>query len=201
MLSFLASLMLAIAYRIRGGGWFTLANAFVCRIIWGGALAFAYDVLVLPSSQFVLAPIFVLTGFLSMLIPHAFCMNIGRWPTPQKSWCTFFMPTYTPAAWAALSPLKRAIYDTIQMAFVGLYRGLIVFGAWMGAEIVLGHPLTIFSGIAAALTVSVLQAFGYVAGWYVPFTITKSLTAKSSEWGEFFNGIAWGAALAVALLV
>ncbi|CAM5999272.1 unnamed protein product [Sphagnum balticum] len=127
-----------------------------------------------------------------MLVPHAYAQNIGRWPSPQKKWPSFFLPTLTDAQWSALSQWKRAGYDIVSMASVGFIRGMIAF-----APGIVLYP--VINALLAAVTIGVLQAASYFVGWYVPFTVTSSLKKHSTEWGELGTGFSWAIALSVLL--
>ena len=188
MFTAIASIFTAFAYRLRGGGWFPLSD-WEYRLIWGAVLTLAALFL---GANYLYAIALIPLAYAFMLVPHAYCMNIGRWPSPQKKWPSFYLPTLTDAQWAALPQWTRAGYDVVSMASVGFIRGMIAF-----APTVVFY--SVINALLAAVTIGVLQAAAYFVGWYVPFTVTSSLTKHSTEWGEFFTGASWALALAVLL--
>lgn len=185
----------AIGYRLRGGGYVTLPGTFAARAAWGIIFGLCY-LLAFTTGILSLIPAALVgvLGMLSvMLVPHAYCQNMGTWPTPQKNWPSFFIPEPSPATWTAWPQWKRTAYDFACMLCVGLWRGLIVFA-----------PSVIFWGVTNAivgvLSISLLQALSYLIGMYIPFSL-PSVQTKSNEWGEFLTGAAWVAALGLAKVV
>ena len=85
--------LLAAAYRLRGGSWVSLAD-WEYRLIWGAALIFSYILCVFPDPNPLYVGMLIPLAYLAMLVPHAYAQNMGRWPTPQNGWPSFFI--YTP---------------------------------------------------------------------------------------------------------
>jgi len=47
----------------------------------------------------------------------------------------------------------------------------------------------------ASLTIIMGQPLAYLIGWLIPVSLGPSLTARSTEYGEFFTGLVWGIAI------
>lgn len=191
MLTALSSLICAFAYRLRGGGFFQFGHNWIVRLIWGGAIVAAYVLIALGAVMFLMIPALVGLAYVTMLVPHAYAQNIGRWPTPQKQWPSFWLPAIGPATWTAWPQWKRAGYDTLSMFSIGTIRGAILFSPFA--------YFMPFHFVLSCLTIGVLQAASYFTGYYVPLKITNSIPARSVEWGEVLNGAAWAVALTVLL--
>lgn len=198
--SILAELVAGIAYRIRGGGWISFGSTIEARLVWFGGLALAYLMQTATHSSLWFCLSLLPTTFLSMMVPHAYCQNIGRWATPQKKWPSFFLPTISPDTWTAMPMWQRQLYDCVSMAAIGFLRGLIVFTPYVLISFYIDHgvlhAILLRGGIAVA-TISVLQSFAYWVGWYIPISITSALPARSNCWGEFYNGWAWAIAIGI----
>lgn len=197
MLTALTSLILAFLYRLRGGGYVTLGSDVFTRLIWGGGLAVAYAVQTSVNLWTMLS--MLITGYVSMFIPHAYCQNMGRWATPQKRWPSFFFPSWTPAGWTAAPLWQKAVYDAGQMACVSLLRGVVVFAPVAAlAALNGGFFPAVGHLIAGIVVITVLQPVAYLLGAYAMFFSVPSCTKFSAEWGEFLTGAAWGIAIAAA---
>ena len=192
----LASFIAAVAYRIRGGGWFTFNSNTICRLIWGLGLMIAYVLLNLGHINKVFFCVLPLLAWLQMLVPHAFAQNMGSWPTPQKRWPAFFLPTISNVQWTDFPMWVRTMYDFGGMAGVGFFRGLFTFGAYFGYEAATGNFAVYPHCLCALGAITLGQPIAYLVGKYFPLTVTSSLKSFSAEWGEFFNGAAWAIALA-----
>lgn len=191
----------SLAYRLRGGGWFTLNSDLVCRLVWaifGLSLPFMFLMILkeVPGDgadlyySLALLPL----AFVAMFVPHAAYQNMGRWGTPQKTWPAFFLPTLTQVQWTAMPLAARTVHDFLGMMGVGFFRGLFVFGAYTAIWAFFPHDALPICWKSLALF-TVAQPSAYLIGRFTPFTITDSLPAYSSEWGEFFSGAAWVLAL------
>jgi hypothetical protein len=184
----------AFGYRLRGGGYVTLPGTQLARLLWGIILAVCY-LLAFTTGIFSAIPaaVLIVTGFLSVaLVPHAYCQNMGTWPTPQKQWPSFFIPEPSDATWTAWPQWKRTAYDFTCMACVGLWRGLIVFLPWVW--------LAPIGSLCGVVVIMLLQAGAYLVGFYIPFSL-PSVQAKSNEWGEFLTGAAWVLALGTSQIL
>ena len=191
MIQFLCIVLLGFAYRLRGGGWNTGLGNTLLRLIWGACLAVVFfGILGIDWFDLAIIPL----AFLSMMIPHATYQNMGTWPTPQKSWVAFFLPTYTAIQWTALPMFARTLNDFIGMMMVGFYRGLVVFGMFAGLH-VMTTGFALIPMVAGILSIALLQPTGYLLGRFFPVTLGASLPARSACYGEFFNGIAWALAV------
>jgi hypothetical protein len=179
--------MLGIAYRIRGGGWLTFGSTFLSRLYWCVCLAVAFGILTLKHGNTYMLEATAPLAFVGLLIPHAYCMNMGLWPFPQKRWPSFFMPTLSSETWAKMSLPLRALYDGAQMASVNFLRGLLLCGAAYGFGVA-----TLPTSAIALATLSLGHPVAYALGYLVPFSLSSSLRAKTAEWGELFTGIIWG---------
>lgn len=185
----------AFGYRLRGGGFVTLPGTFLSRALWGVILGFCY-LLAFTTGIFSAIPAAVV-GVLGMaavwIVPHAYCQNMGTWPTPQKNWPSFFIPMPDDATWTAWPMWKRTAYDFACMTCVGFVRGLIVFA-----------PSVVFWGalnaVVGVVSIALLSSLSYLAGMYVPLNF-PSLQARSSNWGEFLTGASWIVALGLARIV
>ena len=189
MFDFLRVVLLGIAYRIRGGGWFTFGSNVPCRILWSFSLALA--ALSRGASLYeglALVPL----AYASMYIPHACYQNMGRWATPQKSWPAFFLPTYNQTEWTSLSLFKKTLNDFIGMGTVGFLRGLLISAPFA----VFGH---LFSAIALLTIITIGNPIAYLLGFYIPVTITSSLVKFSATYGELLTGMAYGVAICLAI--
>lgn len=177
---------LAIAYRIKGGGWFTFNNDTICRIIWAICFSIACYA---QTTQLYYVPYTIVFGFVMNLIPYKEWMNMGTWPTAQKSWPGFFLPTYTQAEWTGLPMFERTANDFFGMMAVGFLHGLIVFGGY--------SYFNIEKAVLACAIVTFGEPFSYLLGRYIPITITSSLKAYELTWCEFLIGFVYGIAVCV----
>lgn len=197
MLTSITSAVLAFLYRLRGGGYFTLNSDVYTRLIWGSGMLVAYafhtGVHLFPMLAIFMA------AYLSMLVPHAYAQNMGKWPTPQKRWPSFFFPSWTEAGWTAAPLWQKAIYDAGQMACVALMRGVIVFGSVVFFDALNGGLIpAVGQMIAGTGVIMFLQPVAYLLGVYAIFFSIPGCTKLSNTWGELFTGAAWGLALAAA---
>lgn len=186
-MGFINAAILAFTYRLRGGGFFSLGSTAIARLVWSASLMLAF----LDMRDYQWLVLWVMIGaYISMLIPHAYCQNMGNWPTPQKGWPSFFFPAWTATGWSQAPLWERALYDAGQMGCVALLRGITVFApfALMGDYAHAWH---------AVMCITFLQPVGYLIGVYAMPVTLPSLTKFSTEWGEAFNGAAWAAAVAV----
>jgi len=208
-------LLLAFVYRLRGGGFIQFGSDTPGRIIWGTSLAFAYVAMCFPAVNYWYAVSLIVLGYVSASFPHSAYQNIGRWATPQSDWEGFFLPTPTNAEWTGMSTVLRALYDMAGMAGVGLFSALTVFLPYALVSFLINVCAHFYANPTPSVSVAnlamvnwgyihiaigivvntILQPFSYLIGWCVPFSIGKSLTAKSTEWGEFFTGASWGIAM------
>lgn len=196
VLTIIAIVLCAFAYRLRGGGYVILGSTTVCRIIWALAFQAAYIIVSCAEASIAALVISPLIAFLSMYVPHGFCQCMGRWSVPQKKWPAFFLPTLTRDQWILASPFQRGLYDAAAMGGVAFFRCLIVFGPLFAVNYYV-NPLTdVMPYFLATGTLCVLQPLGYVIGWFMPWSFTSAMTARTTGWGEFFNGAAWAMALA-----
>lgn len=220
----LANLITAVCYRIRGGGWFTIGSDTICRLIWSSSLCVSYLLVAGKHGCIFYALALIVLGFVEMMVPHAWVQNMGRWPTPQVKWpmvtawritlpkisitkpfkwykpVTFTAPTFylacpTQAQWDAMSLGQRTAYDFAGMMCVGWFRGAIVFLPIGVTGAAYGHYTLLIAAFVGIVVLSFLAALAYLVGINFPLTITKSLEARSSEWGEFFSGPAHTLAL------
>lgn len=191
----LLTIALGFAYRCRGGGFFHMLD-FEYRILWGSALALAYIFNNATNPDIAYAMLLLPLAYASMAwIPHAYCQNMGRWTSPQWAWPSFFLPRYTQVQWAALPMAARTLYDALAMAGVSFFRSVVVFAPFALSQYAF-HARNALGDVLTAMAVLVIgQPVAYLLGWLVPFSIGKSLTAKSTEFGEFLTGLAYGIAL------
>jgi hypothetical protein len=169
----------------------------VARLIWAASFALGYTLMAVPHNYITVGMagiVFMITAFLAMLVPHAFCQNMGTWPTPQKQWPAFFMPTLTAAEWTAMTPFARTRYDFFSMMGVGAIRAVIVYGITTIVLLAFGKA-TIWA-VPAGVVTALSQPVGYLIGKYVPFSMW-STPAKSASWGEVMVAIGWAVSLAV----
>lgn len=188
MLEALSFILGCAAYRLRGGGWFAFGSDVPPRIIWGATLCLCFILWHLQAPLYLLA--LIPLAYASMLVPHAFCQNMGRWPNPQRKWPAFFLPTLTQEQWDAMSPWKRTLYDMGGMAGVGLFRGLIVFLPFLAFR----NPLRV---ILAVIITTLGMPLAYLLGKYTPFTFGDSLQKNTAMWGEFWTGGVWSIAVGI----
>lgn len=189
------SIVLAFACRLRGGGFVQLHDV-EYRFLWGSALALAYIFMNFSHPDMAYALMILPLAYVSMLIPHGFCQNLGRWPTPQRKWPAFFLPTLTNEEWTGAGMFLRTVYDFLSMMGVGLFRGMVMFLPYLATQYAFHAKIDLHGVIAAVLTLSVGQAVAYLAGWYCPLNF-PSLAKRSTEWCEFGNGLVWGVALSM----
>lgn len=178
----------ALAYRVRGGAWIVFGHTSVARLFW--------TIIGLSAPYFMLGAVnlyyglsLVVTGYLSMLVPHAFAQNMGRWPTPQVRWPAFFLPELTQAQWGALPMFWRTAYDFGGMLGVGFFRGAIVFlpfifTGWDSFEV-------IRAALLAWGAITIGQPVACLLGRFTPITIGSELQKYTAAWGEFWCGAAW----------
>ena len=188
------ALACALAYRLRGGGWLSLSD-WEYRLIWGTVLVAAYMASHFVNPDLAYAVALWPLAYMSMLIPHAYCMNMGRWPSPQWSWPSFFMPAWSQAQWTAMPAWCRTLNDFVDMASVALLRAVLVFAPLVASTYLLGHQISYEGVLRAVAILAIGQPLGYLIGWWVPLSVGSSLTKRSTEWGEFFNGLVWGLAM------
>jgi hypothetical protein len=184
----------AFAYRLRGGGFITTGHDWIVRLIWGLALTLAYFDVCYPWILWYLVTI-IPTVYVSMLIPHAYCQNMGRWATPQKKWPSWFLRTLTTAEWTAMPAWARTAYDAMSMGSIGFLRAVLVFAPFALASHFTGGAWQVDRVLLAVGVRTVWQPLAYYFGWLVPFSLGSSLTAYSTEWCEFFDGAGYGVAL------
>jgi len=170
------------------------------RLIWAASFTLGYVFLAAPAVNIPLVALLFILQFIAMLIPHAAYQNMGRWPSPQKDWPAFWMPTLTQAQWDGMSSCARTTYDFFGMLSVGVFRGVIVYGlssaALYGAGLFLpsvGGPILLAAAAAAIAAVS--QPVAYLVGKFVPFGIWGT-PAYSAGWGEIGVAAGWSASLA-----
>lgn len=189
------ALMGAVAYRFRGGGYISTGHTWIARIIWGIAVLIAYLFTHPHDIMWPFVAMLIPLVYVSMLVPHAFCQNMGRWPTPQKKWPAFFQFTITDAEWTAWPFWHRNKYDFESMVGVGFFRGLAVFAPLLACVYFSGLFVDLIGFWWAMVTLMLGQAIAYTVGWFIPFSI-PSCAAKSNEWGEFLTGAVWVLAIA-----
>lgn len=197
MITAIISFVMGFLYRLRGGGYLTLDSDVDCRLIWATTMAMAFA----AQNGVHIWPIIAvfMASFLSMSVPHAYCQNMGRWSVPQRKWPSFFFPAWTDAGWTAAPLWQRALYDAGQMGMVGFWRGLIVFGSvFLINALNLGTGTAFINLVCGVGAITLLQPIGYLIGCYVMWFNAPSLTKFSPTWGEFWNGVGWGLAVAVA---
>ena len=194
MFEVLLTLLCAFAYRLRGGGWLSLSD-WQYRLIWGTALLVTF----IATHAFTTAAFTYAVGlwafaYIAELIPHAYAQNMGRWATPQNKWPSFFLPDYTQVQWTAMTGTARTLNDFLQMACVALLRAVVVFSPLVLSTYMLGHQIA-YAGVLRGMGILTIgQPMSYLLGWYVPLNF-PSLAKRSTEWGEWFNGLVWGLAM------
>lgn len=186
----------ALVYRFRGGGFFSTGHDWIVRLVWGSSLIITYLALNYAEPDYFYAASILGTAYLAMLVPHAFCQNMGRWPTAQKEWPAFFLPELTDLQWTALPGPARTLYDFLAMAGVAAFRGLFVFTPFLLSAYLQHGQIELAGVLRACGTIIVFQPLAYLVGWYVPFSVGGSLTKNTTEWCEFLNGAAWAVAVA-----
>lgn len=206
ILNLVAWILSAITYRIRGGGWINFGSTITARIVWGVGFGISYFLLhdsgIWPP---ILAAIMAVVSV--MIVPHAFCQNMGRWASPQKKWPAFFMPTLSQMTWDKLPMWVRGGYDALEMAGVSIFRAGIVFVPLLIFNLYVDSTISMVAYVRASAIVTVLSPLSYLLSWIMPFFIHKdpekgfwswfkaALTAYTTCWGEFMTGAAWGIAL------
>lgn len=185
----------ALVYRFRGGGFFSTGHDWIVRLIWGASLILTYFSFSYHAPDWVYIATLLPTAYLSMLVPHAFCQNMGRWPTPQNGWPAFFMPVLTQTQWVAMPDAARTLFDFLSMAGVAGFRALFVFAPWVASHYLQTGEIALRPFLLAFEVLTIGQPLAYLLGWYVPLSVGNSLTKFSTEWCEFFNGAVWTVAL------
>lgn len=191
MLYFVAGcLLLMFAYRLRGGGFYAFGNDTVPRMIWALCFQFAFPIPMVDFKTTVeLGTLIGICMYIAIsAVPHGFCQDMGRAGLYDKKWPAWFLPTLTQAQWTAMPFWQREAYDFLAMAGVALARAAIIFIPYGYFTNDLVHCLH------AGLTIILLQPLGYWLGYRIPFTF-PSLSKKSSDWGELFNGLGWALSL------
>lgn len=195
ILSFFVVAFFIFSYHfLRNGYPWKAYGTTVARVIWALSFTIGYALLALPSPDVITGGLFAALQFLAMLIPHAAFQNMGTWPTPQKSWTAFFLPTKTIAEWSAMSPFAKTRYDFWGMLSVGVTRAIIVFGVSTAVLVFTGGETLL--AVPAAIVAAVSQPVAYLVGKYVPFSIWNT-PAKSSAWGEIGVAVSWAISLIV----
>ena len=165
------------------------------RLMWSGAFALGYLVLSGNTYHGYTTLWFIVAAYVQLLIPHAFCMNMGRWEVPWSAqpfiryWPGAWLPQYSQTDWHNLEPSKRTRLDFLGMLSVGLLRGVIVFAP----TLFLGH--TGVSVLFATVLTTLLMPFSYLLGLFIPWQLLDN-PPRSVAWGEFSVGIVWAVALA-----
>ena len=194
----LSSLLCGAAYRLRGGGFFSFSSTLIARAIWGAVIALTYFFTANSHSQMrdIYAPLLLFLSYAALMVPHAYCQNMGRWAVAQKKWPSFFMPSLTQSAWLNLPFWQRFVYDFISMTGVGFFRSLIAFLPFLIVYNLVYGSWPVIQVIQAIAVLSVGQPLAYSFGYLMPITLGGSLARRSVEWGEFFNGMVWAFAVA-----
>lgn len=187
----LNSVILGIAYRLRGGGFIQFGNDTAARLVWAAAMLLAIALEHLanfpwPRDFSIYCALFPVLAFAAVTLPHAAFQAMGRYPSPQKPTWMFWLPTIAQTTWTAWPTWKRTAYDCAGMASIAALSGLIVFAP---GYFVFGWE--VFAGVAK---LAIGMPLAYLLGYCVRLTL-PSLQARSTEWGELFTGIAWGVAL------
>ena len=205
IITLVVCIYLAFMYRFRGGGFIQTGSDTLCRLSWGAALAVSVFFIGLPSFECVLWTF--LAGFLAVsVVPHAFCMNMGRGTMPwnlqdggklKKYWPGIWLPSFTQAEYTTLPFWIKSLLDTLGMASVGSVRGLTVFGGIGAVDCFMGASVaeTALHVIQAVGVLTILSPVVYQMGWVFPLNF-PSLGKDGTEWGEWFQGMVWGLAIA-----
>jgi len=193
-----SSLICGLAYRLRGGGFVAFQSSILPRAIWGAVIALAYFFTATSHSlvRDIYAPLLIFLSYAALMVPHAYCQNMGRWPVPQNRWPSFFMPTLEQIDWSVMVPWQRFVYDFICMTGVGFFRSLIAFLPFLIVHNLVDGSWPVIQVVQAVAVLSVGQPLAYSFGYLMPITIGGSLAQRSTEWGEFFNGMVWAFAVA-----
>jgi len=189
---------LALVYRLRGGGFIQFGGDTPPRLIWSVAFTLVLAGMYHMRYGFGLHDLYLglaipLAFAAVAFVPHAFAQQMGRSALPSSSlplakrWPQAWMHQATMAEWVGMTENERFFYDFDGMLNVGFFRGLLVFTPLTP----LSHSL--WAPAAAVLTITIFQAIAYSIGWEVIITL-PSLKAHSTEWCEFFNGMAWALA-------
>ena len=183
------ALFLGFIYRLRGGGFASLSDS-VVRSLWGASLALVYLFSHAHKINWLFLCWLPFAAYMSLaFVPHAYCMNMGRYGWPQWKWPSFYMPELILKEWTGMQQWERTGYDFCSMLGVGVFRSLMLFSVYALSSSAL-------DAINASTVVILGQAISYLIGWLVPFSFGKSLTARSTEWGELFTGFVYGVAIA-----
>ena len=202
------SLIEAVAYRFRGGGYIATGSDTLVRFVW----AFSLSLSALAITHAWASLTIIITGFLSMvLVPHGFAMDAGEnvdppqigKPSIWKRWPAAWLPQWTVEGWRAAPSWQKQAYDALQMFLVGVFRGILVFAplAATNACAVTIDPFSfVYSGIDwlaiinGTLMGAVLQSFAYQAGvHWMPQKLGTWIA--DGWWPEFLVGPAWVLAL------
>lgn len=168
----------------------------MCRIIWAASVVVGYLFLSIADINWAAAAWILPGSFMAILVPHGFCMNMGRWAVPwsvlplSKKWPGLWLPSYTQEEYSALPQSKKTRLDILGMLSVGAIRGVLVFSPLMCVR------QSLVSVLGAALVVSLSQPAGYYLSWFMPVS-GLNCHAHSAEWGEVFVAIGWAVSLVV----
>lgn len=209
----------SVAYRIRGGGWFTLGSDTECRLIWGiFGLSLPFSTLMLVKGMpfdtvhAIYGVALLAVAFLDMMIPHAFAQNMGTFGRPWtldannqylgvwKWWPGGWLPfPTTQADWNSSPNWLKTLLDFMGMMSSALVQGLITFGIPILIAAVLAHfgiDIHLNRGrfLRAWAVITVGCPLGYLGGRFSP-ALSPALTPTAC-WGEFYTGGVWVLALA-----
>ncbi len=211
--SFCITLLCFFYHYERNGNPLNLGQ-FASRTFWSLAFALAAFLYSMNVSVFILC---FFTGFLEILIPHAFGQNMGTLGRPwtlnaqgqylglYKWWPGCWLPfPKTQAEFDATSNWKRTMFDFLGLASTGLVRGLIVFGSlcvthfWMPFGLQT-FGLDIFHALIGIVGMMIALPVCYLVGRFTPWKIWNN--EPGATWGEFYTGIAWAIIMGMAFYV
>jgi len=219
-------LLLAAAFRFRGGGFVSTGSDTLVRAVWAACVAISYALLTTLHggfSWFAAVAIYVMAWVAVIIVDHSMAQNMGRFGVLQCRWYTRWLvflpcfPVWGPlvpptegdqtlhvCSWGTATVFQKTLFDALQMVVVGLMRGALVFMPVSVAMSFTGHWQSLLVmpllGLVGTAMLGLLQPLSYFAGWLVPFTIVNVAVKNSTEWAELFNGAAWGVALLALFL-
>lgn len=184
--------LLIFAYHYLRNGWFFgrpwFQGHFKSRLAWSLSFAVAYLLTAGLASSLSIFVYFVIMSYAAILVPHGYAMDMGRWSTFESKWPSFFIKV-SQEKWEVMSPLRREAIDALQLACVGLVRGVLVF-------LPLALKVSTTSLVSAVSVVAIGHPVAYWIGWRVPLKALNN-EKNSAEWGEFLLAISWAVALFV----
>lgn len=201
LIYFFESLITALFYRIKGGG-FIKSTDFIVRLLFSCVFAsiFYYHHAIIDIA-YIASGIMIFSCFIAQCIGHSAYQGMGNGTIPKWTYIAPFLPRYTNTQWLALPMWRRTLNDMLGMASVGLWRGTITF---IPPLLYLNRFHFHVSYFIPVLILVIWHPIAYLSGYFVPFSLGKSLRQQTAwsgtEWSELLTGFGWWVAQQMIIL-